>query len=391
MIMTFALLLFYLLAPAFLIFLCQKVPLLEKLGVVVVSFIVGIAIAAAGLLPEGEAVKSLQNDVSGISVAVALSLLVFSIDVWAALKLSGSTINGLFLAVLSVVSVAMLAAIIFAPYLPFMWQIAGMSVGAYTGGGPNMAAIKVAIDADQGVFTDMLTYDILLSALYVLFVITIAKPIFSKFLPAFKEPKEINEHQGFDHLSDDSANAYRVLAKLRLLPKTLLALLLSVAIVGLSVGISKLFAGAMAQAVIIIAITTLGVLASFIPFIRALPNSYPLGMYLILIFCFASGTMVDTSIFHEIKWALFGYIATIMIGSMLLQAILCRIFKIDVDTFLISSSAAIMSVPFIPVISGALKNRFVLVPGFAAAIIGYIFGNYLGVMVAFSVRSLVGG
>ena len=48
------------------------------------------------------------------------------------------------------------------------------------------------------------------------------------------------------------------------------------------------------------------------------------------------------------------YIATIMIGSMLLQAILCRIFKIDVDTFLISSSAAIMSVPFIPVISGAL-------------------------------------
>lgn len=389
--MTFALLLFYLLAPAFLIFLCQKVPLLEKLGVVVVSFIVGIAIAAAGLLPEGEAVKSLQNDVSGISVAVALSLLVFSIDVWAALKLSGSTIKGLFLAVLSVVSVAMLAAIIFAPYLPFMWQIAGMSVGAYTGGGPNMAAIKVAIDADQGVFTDMLTYDILLSALYVLFVITIGKPIFSKFLPAFKEPKEINEHQGFDHLSDDSANAYRVLAKLRLLPKTLLALLLSVAIVGLSVGISKLFAGAMAQAVIIIAITTLGVLASFIPFIRALPNSYPLGMYLILIFCFASGTMVDTSIFHEIKWALFGYIATIMIGSMLLQAILCRIFKIDVDTFLISSSAAIMSVPFIPVISGALKNRFVLVPGFAAAIIGYIFGNYLGVMVAFSVRSLVGG
>ena len=56
MIMTFALLLFYLLAPAFLIFM-PKVPLLEKLGVVVVSFIVGIAIAAAGLLPEGEAVK----------------------------------------------------------------------------------------------------------------------------------------------------------------------------------------------------------------------------------------------------------------------------------------------------------------------------------------------
>ncbi|MEN9465626.1 MAG: hypothetical protein RL217_1807 [Pseudomonadota bacterium] len=388
--MTFALLLFYLLAPVFLIFLCQKVPLLEKLGVVVVSFIVGIAIAATGLLPEGEAVKNLQSGVSSTSVAIALSLLLFSIDVWAALKLSGTTLKSMMFAVLSVMTMAIVAAIIFAPYLPFMWQIAGMSTGAYIGGGPNMAAIKVAIDADQGVFTDMLTYDILLSALYVLFVITFAKPIFSKFLPAYQQPKSLQEHSGFEHLSDDSSQAYRVLAKVSLLPKTLLALLIAILIVGLSVGVSKLFSGAMAQAVIIITITTLGLLTSFIPFVRALPNSYPLGMYLILIFCFASGTMVDTSVFYEIKWALFGYIATIMIGSMILQSILCRIFKIDVDTFLISSSASIMSVPFIPVIAGALKNRFVLVPGFAAAIIGYILGNYLGVMVAFAIRAWVG-
>lgn len=387
--MTFALLLFYLIVPAILIMLCQKLPVLEKLGVVVVAFIFGIAIAATGLIPSTDAVKGLQSNVSGISVAVALSLLLFSIDVWAALKLSGTTLKSMMFAVLSVVVMATVAAIIFAPHLPFMWQIAGMSTGAYIGGGPNMAAIKVAIDADQNVFTDMLTYDILLSALYVLFVITVAKPIFSKFLPAYQEPKALQEHHGFDHLSDDSSQAYRVLTKAALLPRTFLSLIIAVLIVGLSVGVSKLFAGAMAQAVIIITITTLGLLASFIPFVRRLPNSYPLGMYLILIFCFASGTMVDTGVFSEIKWALFGYIATIMIGSMMLQSILCRIFKIDVDTFLISSSASIMSVPFIPVIAGALKNRYVLVPGFAAAIIGYILGNYLGVMVAFAIRAWV--
>lgn len=388
--MIYALAAMYLLVPALIIFLCQRFPVLDKAGVVVVSFIIGIAIAVTGVLPTDESVKGLQGDISGLSVAVALSLLVFSIDVWAALKLSGSTIKGLMFAVVSVVTMAMIAAIIFAPHLPFIWQIAGMSVGAYTGGGPNMAAIKVAIDADQAVFTDMLTYDILLSALYVLFVITIAKPIFSKFLIAYKEPEELQEHKGFDHLSDDSAQAYSSLVNVRLLPKTVLALLFSIVIVGLSLGISKLFSGAMAQAVIIIAITTLGVLASFIPFIRALPNSYPLGMYLILVFCFASGTMVDSSVFYEIKWALFGYIASIMIGSMIMQAILCRIFKIDVDTFLISSSASIMSVPFIPVIAGALKNRAVLVPGFAAAIIGYILGNYLGVAVAWTLHSGLG-
>jgi uncharacterized membrane protein len=49
-----------------------------------------------------------------------------------------------------------------------------------------------------------------------------------------------------------------------------------------------------------------------------------------------------------------------------------------------------MSVPFIPVIAGALKNREILLPGFAAAIIGYAVGNYLGIIVANVSRGLVG-
>lgn len=384
-----AILLMYLLVPGAVIIACQKLPALDKIGVVVVSFALGILLATLGVLPQFDGLAALQENVVSISVAIALSLLVFSMDIVAALKFSGETLKSLVLALISVILVSMVAAIIFAPHLPFMWQIAGMSVGAYTGGGPNMAAIKTAIDADMGAFTDMLTYDILLSSLYVLFVITIAKPIFGRFLKPFKEPENLHNHSGFDHLADETANSYRSLARLALLPKTALALMLAVVILAVSVGISQLASEAMASAVIIISITTLGVLASFIRPVRNLPNSYPLGMYLILIFCFASGTMIDPSIFHEIKWALFGYISTILIGSLILQAILCKLFKIDVDTFLISSSAAIMSVPFIPVIAGALKNKYVLVPGFAAAIIGYILGNYLGITVALTLKSLL--
>lgn len=379
----------YLATPALLIILCQKFRFLDKVGVVVLSFGLGILLATGGLLPNDAGIRSFQEDLSGVSVALALSLLVFSMDILVALRSSGNTLKALGLALFSVVLMSMVAAILFAPYLPEIWQIAGMSVGAYTGGGPNMAAIKTAIDADIDIFTDMLTYDILLSSLYVLFVITLAKPIFSKFLLPFKEPKSLQETNSFDHLADETANSYKSLAKPSLMPKTAIALLLSVLIVGVSVGVSKLLSGAMAQAFIIISITTLGVAASFVPYVRALPNSYPLGMYLILIFCFTTGSMVDPSVFTELKVTLFAYIATILIGSLVLQAILCRLFKIDVDTFLITSSAAIMSVPFIPVIAGALKNRYVLVPGFAAAIIGYILGNYIGISVAWSVKALL--
>jgi len=79
------------------------------------------------------------------------------------------------------------------------------------------------------------------------------------------------------------------------------------------------------------------------------------------------------------------------VGSLCLQAVLCKLFKVDTDTFLITSSAAIMSVPFIPVIAGALKNREILLPGFAAAIIGYAVGNYLGILVTNVSRWLIGG
>ncbi len=133
---------------------------------------------------------------------------------------------------------------------------------------------------------------------------------------------------------------------------------------------------------VIITITTLGIISSFIPWIRKLENSFQLGMYLVLIFCFTMGTMTDMSIIINLDYSLAGYIIFVLMGSMILQLILCRVFKVDTDTYLITSSAAIMSVPFIPVIAGALKNRELLLPGFAAAILGYAAGNYIGIFVA---------
>ena len=375
--------------PTLLIWLCQHLPWLDKAGVVVLSFTLGILLAASGVLPAGDDIRALQSTLAEVSVALALPLLVFSMDVGAALRLAGNTLKSLGLALLAVMLVSTIAAVLFAPHLNDIWQIAGMSVGAYTGGGPNMAAIKTAIGADDTLFTTMITYDILLSAMYLLFVMTIAKPIFSRLLPAFKAPEQEHDHSAFSHLADETANAYKPLLRLALLPKTVLGLLLAGVIVGAAVGIAKLVPGSMASAIAIIAITTLGVAASFVPAVRNLPNSYPLGMYLILIFCFTTGSMTDSGILTRLNMALFGYISCILIGAMVLQALLCRWLKIDTDTFLITASAAIMSVPFIPVIAGALKNRALIVPGFAAAIIGYVLGNYLGIAVAWATRALI--
>jgi len=385
----------YLLIPALIVIACQKFSLFDKAGVVVLSFGLGIAIAAGldlTLLFEADTIKAVQKDVSEITIAIALPLLLFSINVKSALNMAGDTMKGMALALLSVIVISTAGAVIFADQVADVWQVAGMSVGAYTGGGPNMAAIKTAIDGKESIFISMVTYDILFSAIYLVFVMTLGQRVFGLFLRKYEVKNESAEidYAGMEHLADETANGYKKLTQVKLLPQTLAALVSSGIVVGFALFIASLVPETYKSTTTIIGITSLGLAASFIPQIRDLANSFQLGMYLILVFCFTMGTMTDTSIFTNIDMGLAGYISFILLGSLIMQAILCKIFKVDTDTFLITSSAAIMSVPFIPVIAGALKNREILLPGFAAAILGYAVGNYLGIIVANVSRSLVG-
>ncbi len=384
----------YLLIPALIIFACQRFSLLDKSGVVVLSFGLGIAIAAGldlSLFFNVETINSVQKDVSEISIAIALPLLLFSINVKSALSMAGDTLKGMGLALLSVIVISTAGAILFNDQVADVWQVAGMSVGAYTGGGPNMAAIKTAIDGKESIFVTMVTYDILFSALYLIFVMAIGQRVFGLFLNKYQAKNNNDEidYAGMEHLADETAHGYKKLLHTNLAGQTLAALLTSGAVVGLALFIASLVPQAYQSTTTIVGITSLGLIASFIPKVRNLANSFQLGMYLILVFCFTMGTMTDVGIFTNIDLGLAGYISFILIGSLILQALLCKLFKVDTDTFLITSSAAIMSVPFIPVIAGALKNREILLPGFAAAIIGYAVGNYLGIIVANVSRYLV--
>ena len=389
----------YLLFPALIIVLCQKVALLDKIGAVVLAFGVGIFLALfVGMdnLAQAETLAGLQKDVSEVSIALALPLLLFSIDVKGSLAMAGDTLKGMLLALLAVLITSLVGVLLFNDLVTGVWQAAGMAVGAYTGGGPNIAAIKTAIEADESVFVAMVSYDMMLSSVYLIFVMTVAQKIFGLFLRPYEFKGETVAAEGevkienMESMADESAHSYKSLTQLSALPQTLLALLCSGVVVGGALGIAALVPESSRSTVTIVSITTLALALSFVPQIRALKNSFRLGMYLILVFCFTMGTMLDGNLLQNLDFALIGYISFILGGSLILQAVLCKLWDVDTDTFLITSSAAIMSVPFIAVIAGALKNREIILPGFAVAIIGYALGNYLGILVANAARWLVG-
>lgn len=63
-----------------------------------------------------------------------------------------------------------------------MWKISGMLVGVYTRGTPNLASIQAALDVKPEHFIRLNTLDILLSIVFLLFIFTLGKPLFGRFL-----------------------------------------------------------------------------------------------------------------------------------------------------------------------------------------------------------------
>ena len=111
-------------------------------------------------------------------------------------------------------------------------------------------------------------------------------------------------------------------------------------------------------------------------------------MYVIYIFCFAVASMTRLDMLVNIDWSALWYVTICIFGSMLVHALLCKPFKIDSDTMIITSVSTICSPPFVPVVAGAIKNKDVMISGLVTGIIGYATANYLGVGIAMLFRYL---
>ncbi|MEA1886622.1 MAG: DUF819 family protein, partial [Bacteroidota bacterium] len=109
-------------------------------------------------------------------------------------------------------------------------------------------------------------------------------------------------------------------------------------------------------------------------------NSFQTGMYLILIFSFVVSSMADLSRFFTIEYVnIILFVAFVVLGSLVLHLILSAIFRVNVDDFLITTTALVYSPPFVPVVAGALKNKEIIITGLTVGVIGYAIGNYIGI------------
>lgn len=379
----FALVFLAILFPAIIIFLEGKYKIIKKIGAVLVCYGIGLVVGNIGILPEGSA--KYQDLLTQISIPLSLPLILFSMDVKKWFKSAGSAFGSLLIGLFSVLVMIFIGYWIYKGSIKDIWQVSGMLVGIYTGGTPNMAAIKTALGVSQELYILTHTYELTLGAIYLVFVLSIGQRVFLWILPAYKSPDNGIIKTGKLNLEDEFESYDGILEKKTLLP-LLGAFGLSVAILGVSYGIGMLFSDDIRPAIIILSITSLGIAFSFVPKIKEIKKTFQLGMYLILIFCITVASMADISKLANVSFSLFYYVGLVMFGSHLLHVIIARIFKIDADTVIISGAALICSPPFVPVVAAALKNREIILTGMVVGIAGYAVGNYLGIAVAYFLK-----
>lgn len=417
MLLTISLVVFYLLVPSLLIYITHLSTTLKKIGAVIMAYAIGLIAGNIGILPhasEGlravlagnpaiphadllkllEAGKitetdilvnrigSVQDMVMSVAILIALPLLLFSLDIRRWIKIAREGLFSLTLGVVSLLIVVVAGYFMFSAKMPEAWKVAGMLCGVYTGGTPNLAAIGTALEVNPETFVLTHTYDLVLGSVFLLFLLTIAQRMFNKILPHFSD-----SHKKFklkEAVSDAEAidNYIGILGK-RSMIQLGKALGLSALIFGVSYALGLLVPKSAQVITVILSITTLGLLLGSVKSVSSIEKTFQLGMYFIIVFCLVVSSMADLRDMFRIDFLdLFFYVAFAVFGSMIVHVFLSWIFKIDSDTTIITITALTYSPPFVPVVAAAIKNKEIIITGITSGILGFAFGNYLGIGLA---------
>ena len=366
--------------PAGVLWLCRRFPTLGKIGPVFILYLIGLIIGNIGLMPEQ--MPGVQNIISNATVPLAIPLMLFSCT----FRKQGtrSQILALVTGMVSVITAVVIGYLIFGVHLEEGNKIGGLLTGVYTGGTINLAALKTMLNVEDSTYILINSYDILVSFLYLTFLLTIGIKLFRKFLP--HESTDISaqdEEEIKMSMAQEQANPYTGIFTKEGLRQAGATTGISVLICGISGGLALTLPKEAFMTVFILMLTTFGIIASFIKKVHGMKYSYDIGMYLIYMFCIAVASMADMSQLNIAGGAnLLGYLLIAVFGSLLLQVIFAKIFKIDSDMMVISSVTYINSPPFVPMMAAAMKNKNVLIPGLSIGIIGYAAGNYLGFLIS---------
>ncbi len=309
-----------------------------------------------------------------VTVALAIPLLLYSTDIVAWLRLAKSTVISFFLCMLAVMLAAAAAHLLLGSGVEQSPDVAGMLVGVYTGGTPNMAAIGTALQVPAKTFILLNAADMVVSFAYLFFILMVAGRLLRRLVPP--TPRSRSAEAEPDGPSS-------VVARVPPLRSVGIGLSLTAVIVAAAFGLRQLVGETARDAVAILVITSAAVAASTVDRIRRLPGTQDMGQFLLLVFCVAMGFTTDFGELFSSPTGVFAFTAVTLFGAVIIHFAAATALRLDRDTIIITSAAAVFGPHMVGPVAVAIKNREVLFSGIASGLVGYALGNYLGIGLAY--------
>ena len=157
------------LAPAGVLWLCRRFPLLDKLGPIMILYGLGILIGNIGWHPAEMPI--MQEIATSATIPLAIPMMLFGChftlsEASLQLKVCISGFLSVFLAVV-------LGYMLFGKHINEGAEIGGIMSGMYTGGMLNAAALQSIFKVEEQAYIIMCSYDIVISFLYLVFLVSV--------------------------------------------------------------------------------------------------------------------------------------------------------------------------------------------------------------------------
>ncbi len=322
---------------------------------------------------------------SFVAIGIGIPLLLFSANLKEAKKLSKPVVISFSALVVAVIVVASLTFIFYGKNLTDGDGLSAAAIGLYTGGTPNLNAIAAG-RVDDALIPLANLADMVIGAVFYIFLLFAAKPLISKLLRKGGQVQYLTAESEMKDTENFNVKDFKT--SKRLFQAFIIAFV--IAAVGAAIGYliwvlkgspNNQMTSFVVPALMITA-TALGIAFSFVKKVRETKGTNVLGHYLILVFSFGIASAIDFNVLQEHFLNLIILYGIITVGSFFLHMIFAWILKIDVDCMIVCATAGIYGPAFVPAITKQIKDDSLTVPGLIVGSIGYAIGTFIGIAIA---------
>jgi uncharacterized membrane protein len=270
---------------------------------------------------------------------------------------------------------------------PESWKLGGMYAASYIGGGVNYTAVGEAVNASDTLFATGAAADTIMTNVWMV-ATALIPAVFVRFYPSIYDRGRVAEEVSAE---DEGASSEAFWQKKEVSVYDVVYL---AAVVFVVLALSELISTAVTNLVgfevpIELWYTTLALLAAFTP-INRLSGGEELGNFLLHLFfaVLGAGTVLSTLVGKGPIFFLF-LVVLVAIHALVVFGI-GRWRKIEIETLCVASQATVGGPSTALALAISKRWSALVTPSVLLGVLGYATGNYIGVGMAYLIRSFTG-